>query len=359
MKNNPPFNKKTNQSEPKERKSLPIFVTKVDEEQGIVEAIASVMGVIDYGNDIIHNGAYLKTIVERKGSIRILDQHRTESIQRVLGKPLEIREIGRNELPQEILTKFPMASGGLSVIIQFNMKVEDCRDAFYKIASGDINEYSIGYDAMDFDYSEITDSTGKKFRVRNLRAIRLWEISPVIWGMNPATTTVGAKNMENEEEKELTSEGAVSRLGDVLHACVSRSLALWLLDFYQCGYIDDKEYQEINKLGTSMLQTFRENMPEESALKPLRQPNYYHELSRNPIDGKKSDGKKNFESNDENEDDDLEEDIDEENEDENIGDTDSSTGPQNDASIDEKRKELNDRLVKLDKQEEFIRRLKQ
>jgi len=50
------------------------------------------------------------------------------------------------------------------------------------------------------DYSKaIVDN--KEVTVRNLRTCKLFEVSPVIWGMNPATTTLGAKQENTDTPK--------------------------------------------------------------------------------------------------------------------------------------------------------------
>jgi len=41
-----------------ERKTFPAFVTKVDEAEGIIEAVFAVFGNIDQGDDVIHAGAF-------------------------------------------------------------------------------------------------------------------------------------------------------------------------------------------------------------------------------------------------------------------------------------------------------------
>ena len=184
--------RKGNNARPDEIKAMPIYLVKADEATGIVDAIVSVFGVVDFGNDRIWAGAYVKTIVERSGKIRVLDQHNTTSIDHVLGRPVELKEVGRDQLPPKVLQDFPTATGGLLTRTQYNMKVQKARETFYKIQDGDINEYSIGYDALDTDFTE-EEIDNRKTRVRNLRTIRLWEYSPVIWGMNPATATVNAK----------------------------------------------------------------------------------------------------------------------------------------------------------------------
>lgn len=181
-------------------KSFPITVTKVDREQGIIDAIVSVMGNIDHGNDIIHNGAFAKTISERASKIKVLDNHRVESTTDVIGKPISIREIGKTELPSKILTDFPDATGGLFTSTQFDMQDDNSKTIFNKLANGFINEWSIGFQIPrgKSDRATVVTDDGE-IVVRNIREIMLFEFSPVIFGMNSATTTIGAKTLAESE----------------------------------------------------------------------------------------------------------------------------------------------------------------
>lgn len=176
-----------------EYKMFHTALLKADATQGIVEHIVAVMGNTDLGDDVIHPGAFTKTITESKGKIRVLDQHRADSVMRVVGKPLEMRELTRAELPPELLAQYPSATGGLYAKTQYLMDTPEGEGVFNRIVSGAIDEYSIGYDPLDVDYSSLTGPDGKRKTVRNLRTLKLYEYSPVLWGMNPATTTLSAK----------------------------------------------------------------------------------------------------------------------------------------------------------------------
>ena len=178
----------------------PEMTKVIDGDQGVVEHIVAVMGNVDDGGDIIHPGAFTKTIMERMGKVRVLDQHRTDSISHVLGKPISMRELGRSELPQDLLLKYPAANGALLVQTQYLLDTPEGAGAFKRIKAGAIDEYSIGYDVLDKDYSEITID-GEDQTVRNLRTLRLWEYSPVLWGMNAATRTLSAKGKVIEDMK--------------------------------------------------------------------------------------------------------------------------------------------------------------
>jgi HK97 family phage prohead protease len=193
-----------------EHKTSPAFVTKTDDELGIVETVFAVFGNLDKGNDIIHPGAFTTTFVQNGLKVKILDHHNRDSVLDVLGKPKAFRELSRDELPMDLLKEYPEATGGAWAQVQFNMKTQAGHDVFQHFRAGDIDEWSFGYDALDKDYTEID-----KIQVRNLRTIKLYELSPVIWGMNPATTTTSAKEEKPApEETENTIRIRVRDPGD-------------------------------------------------------------------------------------------------------------------------------------------------
>jgi len=179
-----------------EHKTFPSFVMKVDAAQGIVEHLVAVMGNKDLGDDVIWPGAFTKTLSERGNRVKVLDLHKTDSIMRVLGKPVMLREIGAAELPVSVKAKYPDATGALAATTQFNLRTPEGLGAFERIKAGDISEWSFGYDAITPDFSRGPDG---KSTVRNLREVRLFEYSPVIFGMNEATMTLSAKESMKDE----------------------------------------------------------------------------------------------------------------------------------------------------------------
>src|SRR5215203_1243137 len=105
---------------PLERKTLPAsFVLKKDAAKGIVEAIVSVTGVTDYHDDILVEGAFKKTIAERGRKVKVLNHHNSYSIFDAIGLCVEMREVGRDELPQLLLLQYPDATGGLLTVTQY------------------------------------------------------------------------------------------------------------------------------------------------------------------------------------------------------------------------------------------------
>jgi len=189
----------------RETKAGPAFTVKADQDQGIVETIFSVFGNVDNGGDIVHPGAFTKTFAERGLEVRVLDQHMTDSVSRALGKPLELREVGRDELPADLLERFPEATGGALAKVQFLMSTPEGKGAFERIKEGVINQWSFAFLPLDADFSEVT-MDGEPMTVRNLRTLKLFEISPVLFGMNEATTTTSAKEDEPGLDDEVADE---------------------------------------------------------------------------------------------------------------------------------------------------------
>lgn len=188
-------------------KMIPALATKVvDADQGIVEEFFSITGNIDHGKDRIHLGAFKKTINERGSRVLVLDQHNTDSVLRVIGKPISIREVGKNELPVEIRQRFPDATGGVLAKTQYLLDTPEGLGAFQRIKAGAINELSFGFEIISEHYSTVKarntgdgwelDENGEEIKVKEITEVALYEYSRVLWGMNPATSTVTVKSEE-------------------------------------------------------------------------------------------------------------------------------------------------------------------
>jgi hypothetical protein len=155
----------------------------------VVVGIASVFGNVDDGGDRVHPGAFTKTIQERAGRIRVLWQHNTSEPPTAVVKAL--REVSRDELPADLRARTPDASGALLVEREY-LDTPRGNEVLAGIKAGAVTEMSFGYDVpkgkADFETSDAKT-------IRNLREVRLWELSDVLWGMNPATRA--AKSMES------------------------------------------------------------------------------------------------------------------------------------------------------------------
>lgn len=264
----------------KETKFLPIIHSKVkDEDQGIVEELVSVYGNIDHGRDILHNNMFAKSISENAGGILVLDQHNTDSIFRSLGKPLSLKEVGRSELPAEVQVKFPDATGGLIVETQYNLETPEGKGAFSRIKNGEIKQRSIGFEALDIDHETIhavktdtgyerrdkKDKDAKPLNVRHIRTGKLMEYSPVLWGMNEATATISAKDADQTpaDRKEMTEDGPVRRMGDVMIANMHQFCAMVAGDWLASGYMSREEHKGVIMALDSALESFEGLMPAE------------------------------------------------------------------------------------------------
>lgn len=190
----------------REYKTLPAFSwikeaedeEKATEDLGIVTHLISVYGVEDQGQDVAHKGMFTKTIKERGNRIRVLDSHNRASVKSVVGVPIQLYEVGRDELPPEVLQKYPEANGGLMAETQYLMDTPEGKGVFIRIKNGAVSEFSFGYDTVQADYEDVKIGNRTKKR-RHLREVRLWEYGPVIFGMNDAAISVDAKSDSNGE----------------------------------------------------------------------------------------------------------------------------------------------------------------
>lgn len=158
------------------------FVHQVKQIDGrTVTGFAGIYGNVDSGNDRTHLGAFKKTIKERADRVRHLWQH--DMTQPPIAAIRELREVGKADLPEELIAKYPDATGGLLVVREY-LDTPRGDEVLKGIISGAVSEMSFGYDPVKYDY-EGDAKAGTQ--VRNLRECRLWDTSDVNWGMNEAT----------------------------------------------------------------------------------------------------------------------------------------------------------------------------
>jgi len=157
-----------------EHKTVQFKADEIDGETGIIAGYASVFGNVDQGRDIVEQGAFTKTIAEGVGRVKILFNHSEEPYP--LGKPLELREDARGLFIKGQITKTDLGANVLK-LIKDNV----------------LSEFSIGYEPIVFDY----DSDG----VRHLREVKLWEVSVVVFAMNPEAVITSKKIKIKIEEQ--------------------------------------------------------------------------------------------------------------------------------------------------------------
>ena len=119
----------------------------------------------------------------------------------MIAKPLAMRELSRVELPQQIQDKYPEATGGAWAQVKFLLDTPEGQGAYVRLKEGLVDEWSFGYDPIQVGYTTEETKEGKR-TIRELREVKLYELSPVVWGMNSGTMTVSAKgDIEPEEGK--------------------------------------------------------------------------------------------------------------------------------------------------------------
>lgn len=159
----------------KETKSFTGVVVGSDDDSRVVKQYFAVYGNVDNVGDKMFNGAFAKSIKERKSQIKVLWQH--DATQPPIGVPLVIEEHDRDRLPRELLERYPEATGGLYGEVKY-LDTPRGNEVYVGIKEGAITENSIGYSAI---------KQKREREYRGLMECKLYDISPVNWGANPAT----------------------------------------------------------------------------------------------------------------------------------------------------------------------------
>lgn len=124
----------------------------------------------DLGNDVIHKGAFKKTLSDWRGAksktIPLLDSHDRFSVDSVLGKM-----VGASETNQGLEAEFEMRD------------TEKAMEALKAVEDGFISGLSIGYEPIEFKYEK--PEGGSLFdTIRHLTEVKLREVSLVVFPMN-------------------------------------------------------------------------------------------------------------------------------------------------------------------------------
>lgn len=228
----------------------------------VVTGFSSIFGNVDDGGDVIEPGAYRKTLAERGGRLRWLWQH--DAGQPPIAKIVEIREAERDELPAELLSQFPEASGGLLVRREY-LDTPRGNEVLAGLRAGAIGEMSIGYDAIQAEFPQGLAVAGRPVR-RRLKEIRLWECSDVLWGMNAATANLKAL------ERKAVAEWIESRI----HLNFTEIAD----DLFGNGLLTREERIALSGLIGDALTTFNQGMAASDVLAGVRQRERWEEPGR-------------------------------------------------------------------------------
>lgn len=143
-------------------------------DSGSFEGYAAIFGNVDLGGDVIERGAFKEFVKGKNGRVKILNQHRQSD------------PIGTAEVSQD--------GKGLFFQGQLILEAASGRSAYALMKGGALDGMSIGYDVLEGG-AKILESG-----IRQLTALKLWEISPVTFGMNPLAgieTVKGARDLED------------------------------------------------------------------------------------------------------------------------------------------------------------------
>lgn len=159
-------------------------------EDGLFEGYACLFGKEDLGHDIIHPGAFARSLAKRKPrGIKLLYQHDPAS---PIGAWAIIREDAK----------------GLYVRGQLSLEVQKAREVFAMMKSGILDGLSIGFRTL-------RSRKDRKSGIRHLHELDLWEISVVTFPMQPDARIHQLKASpffsKRELERKLTQDAGLSR----------------------------------------------------------------------------------------------------------------------------------------------------
>jgi HK97 family phage prohead protease len=153
-----------------EYKDMTGMVADVDTQARKVKAVWSRMGNVDLDGDIIMQGAFTKTIAEcgpmGKNQIWSLIDHKA-MMGCVIGKPTELYE-----------------EGDMLIAVTPILDTEMGEDVLKMYMSGLINQHSIGFATIKSDFQDQDQN------IRQIKEVKLYEGSAVLWGANPMTPTL-------------------------------------------------------------------------------------------------------------------------------------------------------------------------
>jgi len=213
----------------REFKSSPIFLTapgsagktlveaaKAVADSRTVEGIVAVHGNVDDGADRSFPGSFAKTITEGRNRAKHLWNHSFSNPP--TAAILDLKEVGRDDLPKEIFDYAPDAAGGLYVKRRY-LKTQRGDEILEGILAEAITEMSYGYAAVKYDFETINSGEANELRIRNLREVKLYDTSDVLWGMNYATVAQAGKAAGHAlDEKDLPLEALLAAFQTLLQS---------------------------------------------------------------------------------------------------------------------------------------------
>lgn len=158
-------------------------IKEVDEDSktGFISGYASVFGTVDQGFDIVHRGAFTKTIKDKKGVFPHLLDH----------NPYK---------PAGFSSKTEEHERGLYYEAELKLHDPDVKQRYElaKLALKYSTSYgnSFGYRAIKYDFEDIESDDGVPITVRHLREVKLYEKSLVTFPMHTDAGVLDVKSFQ-------------------------------------------------------------------------------------------------------------------------------------------------------------------
>lgn len=159
-----------------------------------VTGIFAVHGNVDSGDgwssrDRTHPNLFGDFLVDGRNRAKFLWQHQGHNppiatIDRMF-------EVSAADLPPAVKAYAPDATGGVAVTRTY-LDTPRANEVLAGLVASAITEMSYAYEATRWDYEEPDDDA--RLPIRNIYAAKLYDVSDVTWGMNPATSADGAKH---------------------------------------------------------------------------------------------------------------------------------------------------------------------
>lgn len=199
---------------------------------GVFEGFGSTFGgKPDSYGDIIKEGAFSETLKKggRNGNgVAMLWQHKSDNPIGVYSKIVEVQK-------------------GLAVTGQLALEVQQGKEAYILMKMGALNGLSIGWDLLrDSDGNRFEDSfeMSKNNKIRYLKRLELWEISPVTFPANTRATITSVKAVIEEAKNIREFENALREEGNlsiqaakyIASLCKPKLEEKWNKDMYNILY---------------------------------------------------------------------------------------------------------------------------
>ena len=163
-----------------------------------VTGIFAVHGNVDSYTDRTWPGSMSKTIAERgprdgvPSRVKFLWSH--DSYAPPVAVVDRLHEVAAADLPLTVRAKAPDATGGVEVTRTY-LDTPRGTEILTALQAGAIDEMSYAYDVFQADFAEEPTAEGTQTRlVRNIREIKLYECSDVVYGANDATVASKAQD---------------------------------------------------------------------------------------------------------------------------------------------------------------------